>query len=406
MPVNVLSVITPIIGAVLNLTTADSQTASLVMRVHQTIIKGNVLSVTTQAAGATPSLIIITLLIAGLAIVHRVITSIPNPPLNAPNVTTRTSGVMPNSAIPVLWIVKLATRLHRMMIILIRFHNVPNVMVQMGGTMTNFNKGSFELYLSFSVLLFLALVYFVYELLTEPAGSHPFGHSLGILGTILMLFTEVLYSIRKRSQLINFGRARHWLSFHIFTGIVGPALVLMHTGMQFRGVAGFTMVLTILVVASGFLGRYIFTAVPRTMAGIEVDRRTLANQIKSQQNDLAIWTKDKSKRLQDLVHQEMTLSIETRDLSTLEVLTWRLQEWRERRRLRSVIRRLEQTEQQRIQEIEQLLRHQHRLTRQLNSLQTVRKMMAWWHTFHVPLGLSLFTAIFIHIVASLYYSGV
>jgi hypothetical protein len=32
-------------------------------------------------------------------------------------------------------------------------------------------------------------------------------------------------------------------------------------------------------------------------------------------------------------------------------------------------------------------------------------MMGWWHTFHVPLGLTLFTAMFIHIFASLFYSG-
>jgi hypothetical protein len=176
--------------------------------------------------------------------------------------------------------------------------------------------------------------------------------------------------------------------------------------MQFKGFAGLTMLLTISVVASGFLGRYIFTAVPRTMAGIEVDRRTLADQIRRQQNDLNLWSRGKSLRIQDLVQREMTLSVETKDLSAVEVLTWQLQEWRERRRLRSVIRQLEKSEQQRIQEIEQLLRRQHRLTRQLNSLQTVRKMMAWWHTFHVPLGLSLFTAIFIHIFASLYYSGI
>jgi hypothetical protein len=129
-------------------------------------------------------------------------------------------------------------------------------------------SSNFELKLSLFVVLFLTGVYIIYEIVTTPAGGHPFGHALGILGSILMVMAETLYSARKRLSFIRFGRVRHWLSFHIFTGIVGPALVLMHTGLEFRGLAGLTTLLTVLVVASGFLGRYIYTAVPRTLAGV------------------------------------------------------------------------------------------------------------------------------------------
>jgi hypothetical protein len=57
-------------------------------------------------------------------------------------------------------------------------------------------------------------------------------------------------------------------------------------------------------------------------------------------------------------------------------------------------------------EIESLINRQRRLKRQIDSLGTVRQMMAWWHTLHVPLGLTLFGAMFIHIVGAIYYSGV
>ncbi len=266
-------------------------------------------------------------------------------------------------------------------------------------------SGSFELSLSFIVVFFLALVYIVYEMLAEPAGGHPFGHSLGILGAMLMVSTELLYSARKRLRFFNVGQTRHWLSIHIFTGIVGPALVLMHTGLEFQGLAGLTMGLTILVVASGFLGRYIYTAVPRTLAGIEIDRRTLEEHAERQQESLSAWSIGKSLRVQALVEAEMGLSSKSKSLSALELLTWRLKEWREQRRLHSLIQKLEREEQARFDEIERLLRRQRRLTRQINSLQAVRRMMGWWQTFHVPLGLTLFSAMTIHIVASLYFSG-
>ena len=267
-------------------------------------------------------------------------------------------------------------------------------------------SSNFELNLSLLVVAFLVAVYIVYESVSIPAGGHPFGHALGILGASLMLLTEMLYSARKRWGIFRFGQVRHWLSFHIFTGIVGPALVLMHTGMAFQGLAGLTMLLTGLVVASGFLGRYIYTAVPRTVAGMEVDRRTLEAQAIQQRRELSSWAADKPTQVKALVQQEMALTTNRDNLPATAILTRRLRERRERRRLRAKIRKMEKTEQAKMTEIERLLRRQRRLMRQIDSLQTVRQMMGWWHTFHVPLGLTLFSAMFIHIAASIYYSGI
>lgn len=266
-------------------------------------------------------------------------------------------------------------------------------------------KENSELTLSFVVILFLAAVYMVYEALSVPTGGHPFGHGLGILGTLLMIMTETLYSARKRLGFFKVGRVRHWLSFHIFTGIVGPTLVLMHSGLEFRGLAGLTMFLTVLVVASGFLGRYIYTAVPRTLAGAEVGRRTLEAELVAEQTALAAWSANKSRRVQAVVQREAVALRTTADLSFLEILSRTYQEWRERRRIQATIRTLEQEEQARMAEIEKMLRRQQRLARQIRSLQTVRRLMGLWHTAHVPMGLTLFTATAIHIVATIYYGA-
>lgn len=264
---------------------------------------------------------------------------------------------------------------------------------------------NFELKLSFLVVLFLAAVYVIYEIWTIPAGGHPFGHTLGVLGAVLMLMTETLYSARKRLPFFRFGQVRHWLSFHIFTGIVGPFLVLMHTGLEFRGLAGLTMALTVLVVASGFLGRYIYTAVPRTLAGVEVDRRTLEAELQQQRDQLLAWSAGKSVQVQTLIQQEAATVALGRELSPLAVLTGRWQEWQERRRIRTALKGLERAEQGRLKEIERLLTRQQQLSRQIQSLQTVRRLMGWWHTAHVPAGLTLFTAMFIHIFATIYYGA-
>jgi cytochrome b561 len=99
-----------------------------------------------------------------------------------------------------------------------------------------------------------------------PAAAGLLGHGLGVVGIVMMLMTETLYSIRKRVADARWGCAASWLRFHIFTGLVGPYLVLLHTAMAFRGLAGVSLLMTAVVVASGVVGRYVYTNVPRAVA--------------------------------------------------------------------------------------------------------------------------------------------
>jgi Prokaryotic cytochrome b561 len=103
-----------------------------------------------------------------------------------------------------------------------------------------------------------------------PAASSLFGHLIGIVGFLLMLMTETLYSLRKRSRKGRWGKMQSWLQFHIYTGLVGPYMVLLHTSWKFNGLAGATTLLTIMIVISGFIGRYIYTRIPRSLEGIEL----------------------------------------------------------------------------------------------------------------------------------------
>jgi hypothetical protein len=177
-----------------------------------------------------------------------------------------------------------------------------------------------EIWLSLLAAILITAVYAFVILWTRaipPAGAF-FGHMLGILGFILMLLTEILYSIRKRSRTARWGSMASWLQFHIFTGLVGPYLVLLHSSWKFNGLAGATTLLTILIVISGFIGRYIYTQIPRTLDGVEVETPSTKFQAAA--------------------------------------------------------------------------------------LARARRLMAVWHVIHIPIGMALFTAAFIHIGAALYYA--
>ena len=139
----------------------------------------------------------------------------------------------------------------------------------------------------------------LYAIAYRQAGSFPrasglVGHGIGILGFILILMTEILYSIRKRLTDVKWGRMSSWLRFHIFTGLVGPYMVLLHTSMRFGRLAGVAMFMTVVVVASGVIGRYLYTRVPRTIDDdlpaadvVAIDQR--AQRLAARRGALATW---------------------------------------------------------------------------------------------------------------------
>jgi len=178
-------------------------------------------------------------------------------------------------------------------------------------------RGNRELWLAFLAGILITGLYLLVIFLTReiPPASELFGHGIGIVGFVLMLMTETLYSLRKRSRSVRWGRMSSWLQFHIFTGLVGPYMVLLHTSWKFNGLAGVTTLFTVVIVISGFIGRYIYTRIPRTMDGLEI---------------------------------EGTLSQE--------------------------------------------------------ALKQARRLMALWHTVHIPIGMALFVSAFVHAGAALYYA--
>ena len=182
-----------------------------------------------------------------------------------------------------------------------------------------------------------------------PPASGFFGHTLGVIGFILMLMTEVLYSLRKRYQFARWGKLEHWLSFHIFTGITGPYLVLLHTSWKFNGLAGVLTLLTIIIVLSGFIGRYFYTSIPRSMEGGILEAEAVSHQI--QQIEHNITQADNQHPLTE-------------------------------------------------NEIKKLNKEQNHL----KNLDRSRRLLAIWHTFHIPVGVALFTLALLHIAATLYFS--
>ena len=106
-----------------------------------------------------------------------------------------------------------------------------------------------------------------YELL-KPGGS--IGLKLGILGTVLF-FIIFLYALRKIIPFLGrFGTAKHWMDFHVIAGVTAPIVIAFHASFKFRGIAGIAFWIMLAVALSGFIGRYLYAQIPRSLTAAEL----------------------------------------------------------------------------------------------------------------------------------------
>ena len=104
--------------------------------------------------------------------------------------------------------------------------------------------------------------------LLRPSGT--IGVDMGMLG-VLMFFIIFLYPLRKRwGWLGRQGNSRHWLDFHVVLGTAAPLVIALHSSFKFGGIAGMAFWIMTAVTLSGFIGRYLYSQIPRSLNAAEL----------------------------------------------------------------------------------------------------------------------------------------
>ena len=115
-----------------------------------------------------------------------------------------------------------------------------------------------------SVLLLAWLGFFLHQSPRFPGSG--VGSAFGIVATVLML-VPLAYPIAKRipfahAQITKRVSLQTLLTIHVYTGILGPLLAIVHTGHKFDSLVGIALTaVMLLVVVSGFAVRYLLTYV-------------------------------------------------------------------------------------------------------------------------------------------------
>jgi hypothetical protein len=121
--------------------------------------------------------------------------------------------------------------------------------------------------------------------LLRPSG--PIGVKLGMLG-VFMFFLIYLYPLRKKwGWLGRQGNSRHWLDFHIILGTTAPIIIAFHSSFKFGNIAGMAFYSMLAVTLSGFVGRYLYSQIPRSLSATELSKREMEDREDRLEKELA-----------------------------------------------------------------------------------------------------------------------
>jgi hypothetical protein len=232
--------------------------------------------------------------------------------------------------------------------------------------------------------------------LLRPSGS--LGHALGVTG-LLMMTVPVVYSVRKKwRRLSRLGQIRHWLNVHIFCGIVGPVLVTFHAALKFNGLISVAYWSMVAVVLSGFVGRYLYVRIPRTIRGVELSYEEILNRANGLGSDLAAMGLPPELLEPLLFAGEATARGAGGAGGSLlqPLLQRRLRRKARREWLRAGVSPAV------VWDAMQLARERSFLLRRLGYLERTRRLFAFWHVFHQPLVYLMFVIAVLHISLAVY----
>ncbi len=201
------------------------------------------------------------------------------------------------------------------------------------------------------------------------------GHVFGIIGTIL-LFLTLVYPFRKR--VLRKRGKQNPLNSHMYYGLIGPSLVVIHSAHKFASTIGVLCFLSMFVVVlSGIVGKFLFRRVNRTL--------------RQQKDDLGAL-----RRLFEKRKKEMELSLA--DLGSQEANQPGGNE------VESI--RAEQMDLEREEKHEELLDLAHSIAEfehAVNVFSGTKTLFSRWVGVHYLLTIFFFSMAIVHVLTTLYY---
>ncbi len=233
----------------------------------------------------------------------------------------------------------------------------------------------------------------------KPSG--PFGHGLGIIGTLLILIGVFSYIARKRyKSLARFGRLKYWLEFHIFLCTLGPVMILFHTAFKFGGIVSVSFWSMVAVVASGVIGRFIYIQIPRTIEGREMSLQEI-DALKSNLSEILKGTYG----LDDASYHNILAATRVIPRAAGGGMLARMVQkyFADRNTVKGVkyMLRGNNLSSADVKKVSQLIRNEISLNNRIERLQTMQNLFKYWHVAHLPFAIIMLIIMVVHVGVTL-----
>jgi hypothetical protein len=236
----------------------------------------------------------------------------------------------------------------------------------------------------------------------RPAGK--FGHTVGMIGSVMMLLM-LLYSVRKRTRLLrNIFPLSNWLQLHIYFGIFGPLLIILHSSFKVQGLIAVSFWSMIAVALSGVLGRYLYLQIPRTLAGSEIDFRELEQMNQNLSQEIQHKYQIEPNHLESI---EVSVFPRVRPEKGLMVALFSMiyndsiRPIRTHRLKKHLVKKLNLSSQA-IAQMLGIIKRKAMLQRRISMWNAIHQLFHYWHVIHKPFAIIMYIIMFIHILIAVY----
>lgn len=269
---------------------------------------------------------------------------------------------------------------------------------------------NFVFYAAIGLMLYVGWINRNSHHLTPESGL---GYALGIVGGSFMILL-LIYPLRKKLSIMRrWGAVKYWFWTHMLLGVLGPALVLLHTNFQLGSINGRVSFFSMLIVAiSGFFGRYVYTRIHHGLYGkaikfndLKLDSKLILRKIGAileEAPDIKNALQDYEETVLKLPRQFFPSGKHWVSMRLRAILLYRssitsalifLDKEGERRNWPQRKRRAYKKTAKTV-----LLAHK-KATRKLLEFHFWERMFSLWHLLHLPLFIMMIVTGFVHIYA-------
>jgi hypothetical protein len=228
------------------------------------------------------------------------------------------------------------------------------------------------------------------------------GQTAGIVALLIFVFLW-LYPLRKKWKRLAFtGSIGRWLDVHVTTALTLPLLLALHSAWRTDGLIGLGSIAMLIVCASGVVGRYLYTHIPRAKNGVELTRDEVAREREQLHGEIAAATgltpAEVSLRLRPLdARAGSSVSGVFASLVANDIVRWRLM-----RELRADWSRARggngrAPDRQALGRAIRLAGRDVALSQQLRMLDATQRVFRFWHVAHRPFAISALLAVVVHV---------